>query len=379
MTNALDGKVVTENAQNKDVGRESMGRTAFEPGSKVDDGMKNSQKAEDSIIKGAQEGVIVCGPCFPNEGKESQENIKEAEKQKKSVEKGTNESKPGINNEEGFSTNKEAQQLKDYNDKAEKGESKGGLDKGKIEDLLDKHFDKGDLGDLENFMKHKVTDKDRNRAKEILADEISSLVPEGDQKALKGMQSALIDGDLKAFSKAVKDAGADPEKLGKLVERLNEQLEDNEKFGGVEVRKVGDDVYLYNEDGGTALKIDSKTGNASIHPIEHQKDGSIVTKPGVVLNRTAEDVMQSVGDEATESLTGKLYNFIKPGRPIKPIPKPWPPKGWEDGIKPGKWDGKGGGGGGDTKPGNYLDFLDDKAQTDKPQNYYNMDVPNKLK
>lgn len=376
MTNALDGKVVNQDAVKEDSGRESMGRTAFEPGSKVDDVTKNSQKAENSIIKGAQEGVIVCGPCFPNEGQESQDsNIKDAEKQKKSVETGTNESKPEINNKAGSVTKEETQQLKDYNDKAEKDGLKGELGKGRIEDFLDKH----DLGKLENFMKHKVTDKDRNRAKEILADEISSLVPEGDQKALKGMQTALIDGDLKAFSKAVKDAGTDPEKLGKLVERLNEQLEDNENFGGVEVRKVGDDVYLYNEDGGTALKIDSKTGKASVHAIEHQKDGSIVTKPGVVLNRTAEDVMQSVGDEATESLTGKLYNFIKPGRPIKPIPKPWPPKGWEDGIKPGKWDGKGGGGGGDKNPGNYLDFLDGKAQTDTPKNYYDMDVPNKLK
>ena len=65
--------------------------------------------------------------------------------------------------------------------------------------------------------KYEVSDKDRNKAKDVLSDQISDLIPPKDQKALRTMQTALIDGDMEAFSKAIKEAATSPEKLKMFV------------------------------------------------------------------------------------------------------------------------------------------------------------------
>lgn len=177
----------------------------------------------------------------------------------------------------------------------------------------------------------KVSDKDREKAKERLSEDISDLIPEKDQKALRQMQEALIDGDLDAFSKAVKEASSDPERMERLVKELNKQLSKNERMGGVDVHVSGDNVFMYSEDGDTALKIDSSTGEASIHPIEHRADGSVVMTPGEIINREPGETMQSIADEATRSLTrkGSLIGALEGIR--KPLQKPKP---FGEGIRP---------------------------------------------
>lgn len=181
--------------------------------------------------------------------------------------------------------------------------------------------------------KAEVTAEDRAEAKEKLGKELSDLIPDADKKTIKDLQDALIDGDTKKFGEALKGLSGDPEKLAKFVKALNENLNKNEKFGGVEVSMDGKgNVLVYGEKGNTAVSFDPKTGEPSLRAVERQDDGSVLLKPGEVINRKPDEVMKNLGDEATRSIQEPLKNFppfdFKPGFPGKPIlpdfPKPIP-------------------------------------------------------
>ncbi len=159
------------------------------------------------------------------------------------------------------------------------------------------------IGEISKI-KMPVTDQDRKEAKEALEKGISGLVPEGDRKAQVALQNAIIDGDMGKFKEAVKALGNDPEKLGKMVKEVNDQLNRNEKFGGVELSMDSKgNVLLYGEKGNTAVSVNPKTGEATLRAVETQNDGSVVLKDGEIINRKAEDVMKSLGDQATRSVT----------------------------------------------------------------------------
>lgn len=196
-----------------------------------------------------------------------------------------------------------------------------------------------------------VTPEDRAEAKDKLGKELSDLIPEADKKTITDLQNALIDGDTKKFGEALKGLSGDPEKLAKFVKALNDNLNKNEKFGGVEVSMDGKgNVLVYGENGNTAVSYDPKTGEASLRAVERQDDGSVLLKPGEVINRKPDDVMKNLGDEATRSMQEPILKPFppferpwKPGFPGKPMPmpelppgKPWNPKDpFEGGHKGG--------------------------------------------
>jgi hypothetical protein len=170
-----------------------------------------------------------------------------------------------------------------------------------------------------------VTPEDRAEAKEKLGKELSDLIPEADRKTITELQNALIDGDTKKFGEALKGLSGDPARLEKFVKALNDNLNKNEMFGGVELSMDGKgNVLVYGEKGNTAVSFDPKTGESSLRAVERQDDGSVLLKPGEVINRKPNEVMKNLGDEATRSLQEPIFkpHPWKPGFPNKPMPMP---------------------------------------------------------
>jgi hypothetical protein len=203
-----------------------------------------------------------------------------------------------------------------------------------------KHTEKS--GALENLLKggvgisdlsHKVTDQDRKEAKAALEKGISSLVPEADRKLQVALQNAIIDGDMGKFQEAVKALGNDPEKLAKMVKEVNDQLDKNENFGGVELSMDSKgNVLLYGEKGNTAVSVNPKTGDSTLRAVEKQADGSVVLKDGEIINRTPAEVMKNLGDEATRSITELPFRKLMPmdhnRKPTLPDRDPYRSPGW---------------------------------------------------
>ncbi|MBX3134609.1 hypothetical protein KF707_00140 [Candidatus Obscuribacterales bacterium] len=226
-----------------------------------------------------------------------------------------------------------------------------GISKGNIGEKLQELTKEGSIAIGIGISKRAdVTPEDRAEAKEKLGKELSDLIPEADKKTITDLQNALIDGDTKKFGEALKALSGDPAKLEKFVKALNDNLNKNEMFGGVEVSMDGKgNVLVYGEKGNTAVSFDPKTGESSLRAVERQDDGSVLLKPGEVINRKPDEVMKNLGDEATRSLQEPIFkpHPWKPGFPNKPMPmpefppnKPWSPKDPFDGGNSGggKWD-----------------------------------------
>ena len=182
----------------------------------------------------------------------------------------------------------------------------------------------------EKFSKE-VTDKDRERAKEKLSEQLGEFVDEDTRNKVLGLENALIDGDLEAFAKGLQEMK--PEERAKFIDGINKQFDKAEVKGGIDLAMDAEgNVLVYEEDGYTALSINPETGESSVKPIEVQPDGSVVLKPGEVINRDAADVMSGIADEATRSLTRKVVRDFPIIRPYPSKPdiwnKPYPgPKG----------------------------------------------------
>jgi len=209
------------------------------------------------------------------------------------------------------------------------------LDELDIEDIISKTMAfEGYLG--------KVTDADRKEAKDQLGDnELMGLLPKGDQQTLKSLHSALIDGDLDSLKDTLKGLADNPERLKKFVDIVNKTFEKNEGYGGIDLGMDGKgNVLVYEEGGNTAVSINPADGSTTLRAVETQRDGSVLLKPGEIINRTTGEVMSSISDEATRSIISR-NSKLEIETPIR---------GWG-----------GGGGGGGTAPG----WIDDN-----PRNYF---------
>ena len=405
MTESLEGKVEQVGKGLAEATRKVAGQEAFEPpAGEVGQTLK---KLGNTVDKEAQDSIEM-SPIFPGEEKPVEKLEKNGEEKNKVTSKDGEKVITDKKSGKGEAENSVKEGAKNSLDNVsprdgEKNSQKSGEDRifpddlkrdDSIKDKLDDLFDKFPKKFPENSFKpgillDEVTEKDRARAKDILENDIDPVASEADRKSLTAMQQALIDGDMKSFAKAVQDA--DPKRLDNLVKSLDKSLNRNENSGGVDVKKVGEDVYLYEENGGTAIKINSKTGETSILPIEHQKDGSIVAKEGTIINRTAEDVMKDAGEEAARSLTTKMWQHLKPSykeglkEELKKIPleeRGLPP------VESNKWFDrhgnpelnpfKGGKSGGD-KLGNPFKFLEKNVSPAQPGNYYEQNIPGSLK
>lgn len=166
---------------------------------------------------------------------------------------------------------------------------------------------------IEDFGRHwdkTVTDKNRNEAKEALGKGLSELIPEADRALLKTMQGALIDGNLDKLKSTLGSLAADPEKMEKVLKEINGQL----KREGAQVELSSDgkgNVLVYEKGGNTAVSINAKSGETTLRAIERQNDGSILLKPGEIINRKPAEVMKNIGDEATRDITGMNYRYHK--------------------------------------------------------------------
>lgn len=206
------------------------------------------------------------------------------------------------------------------------------------------NIEKGGMSIGDFAKKMNVTDQDRKEAKEALEKGISGLVPEGDRKAQVAIQNAIIDGDMGKFKEAIKAVGNDPEKLAKMVKEVNDQLNRNEKFGGVELSMDSKgNVLLYGEKGNTAVSVNPKTGDTTLRAVERQADGSVVLKDGEIINRKPEEVMKTLGDEATRSITEWphfSYPIEKPFPHFEPKPRFDEKPHWNDKPTHPNWNDK---------------------------------------
>ncbi len=173
--------------------------------------------------------------------------------------------------------------------------------------MLSKLSDRLDNSILEKKIfnpSYEVTDRDRQLAKEKLSRGLSDLIPEADRKLLKQMQHAVIDGDVEAMKKGLNQLADDPARMERFIKALNSQL------NGIELSKDGKgNVLMYAKRGNTALSINPDSGETSVRAVERQADGSVLLKPGEIINRTASGIMQSLGDNVTRNLTG-WYNRL---------------------------------------------------------------------
>lgn len=209
------------------------------------------------------------------------------------------------------------EQAKDVNNMGNVLEKAGG---GAISEVA-KDISKGHVG-IGKLLQKEVSDEQRAEAKKELGKELNDLVPDAERKTMTALQDALIDGDMKKFGDTLKGIPAD--QVDKYIKTLNENLDKNENFGGVDVtRDAKGNVLIYGEKGNTAISFDPKTGEATLKPIERQSDGSVVLKAGEIISPKADEVMKDLGDAATRSITD--HGFSKPYEP-----KPWPPIGKPD-------------------------------------------------
>lgn len=152
--------------------------------------------------------------------------------------------------------------------------------------------------------KFDVSDKERRMAKEQLSKGLSDLIPEADRKLLTQLQGAVIDGDVAGLKAGFKQLADDPAKMEKFMNTLNSQLE------GVAFSKDSQgNVLMYEKNGNTALSINPSTGETSLRAVERQADGSVLLKPGEIINRNVAGVAKSLGDEVTRNLNGLNHHY----------------------------------------------------------------------
>lgn len=175
----------------------------------------------------------------------------------------------------------------------------------------DKKITIGDgMNDIVRSWDNTVTDKNRNEAKEALAKNLSGLIPEADRALLKTMQGALIDGNLDKLKASLGSLSGNPDRMDAFIKEINANL----KREGSTVELTNDgkgNVLVYDQWGNTAVSINAKTGETTLRAIERQNDGSILLKPGEIINRKPAEVMKNLGDEATRSITGMNHRFYK--------------------------------------------------------------------
>ncbi|MBX9691694.1 MAG: hypothetical protein K2Z81_04870 [Cyanobacteria bacterium] len=177
----------------------------------------------------------------------------------------------------------------------------------------------------------RITPADRTRAKEQLASELSELIPEADRQLMRTLQSAIIDGNMDQLRATLRTLAADPAKLTRFIDALNKQFAKHEIFNGIELgRDSQGNVLLYKEKGNTALSINPTSGDATVRAIEVQADGSVLLRPGEIINRQPADVLQAVADEATRAVVGPRFHDLP--RPVDWYPRPdrW---SYPDGFK----------------------------------------------
>lgn len=191
--------------------------------------------------------------------------------------------------------------IKNSLENGKSGGSDSDLKNGQLSDLLN---DLPSEKKLYSHSKFDVSDKDRRMAKEQLSRGLSELIPEADRKLLTQLQGAVIDGDVAALKAGLKQLADDPVKMEKFMNTLNSQLD------GIELSKDGQgNVLMYEKTGNTALSITPSTGETSVRAVERQKDGSVLLKPGEIINRNVLGVAKSIGDEVTRNLTGFDHRY----------------------------------------------------------------------
>lgn len=190
---------------------------------------------------------------------------------------------------------------------------KNGIENGgrsELPGIGDKIKNHDGMHDIVRYLDKTVTDKNRNEAKEALGKGLSELIPEADKALLKTMQGALIDGNLDKLKGSLGSLSSDPERMEKFLKELNGQLK--REGAGVELTSDGKgNVLVYENFGNTAVSINAKTGETTLRAIERQNDGSVLLKPGEIINRKPGEVMKNIGDEATRNITGMNYRFHK--------------------------------------------------------------------
>ncbi len=247
-------------------------------------------------------------------------SVNDAQNKVNNTSDGDKSALPTINKEAGNNS------IEDLGDKLKSGD----LDKNKLDkDAITKKLDAGKI-----TRSIPVTEQDRTDAKEQLAKDISELVPEADRESMKQLQNAIVDGDMTKLQETLKGLSGDPEKLATMLKEINTRFDKLEAGGGLDISiDSSGDVLVYKENGNTAVSINPATGATTMRAVERQADGSVLLKPGEIINRDAGEELHSIADAGTRSLTG----FHKPQNTVDSPKPPFPTRPSHLMTKP-SWD-----------------------------------------
>lgn len=169
-----------------------------------------------------------------------------------------------------------------------------------------------------------VTPEDQKQAQGKLDSRISGLVSESDKAKLSSLHEAMVKGDGTALAAALKGMSDDPKRMQAFVDELNKNLDANN--AGAHVVMRDGKALVYRDGANAGVEIDPKTGEQKVRRI-NDKDGLLSVENGEVINKKPKDVMQDVGDYATNGINGGRFSIprfeepsIKPGRPFEPFP-----------------------------------------------------------
>jgi hypothetical protein len=163
-------------------------------------------------------------------------------------------------------------------------------------------FDRGHEDAFGLFPKD-VTSTDRSDATKKLDGEITPMLPQDEQDALKNIHQHLIDGDPQKLAQDLQDFKKNhPDSYQVLMLELERELKLTGAGIGVALDSQGN-TLLYKNDGKSAISINPDTGAVSERPISVAADGTVTLQPGEILNGDTGTLAKDIGDGAARNLT----------------------------------------------------------------------------
>lgn len=158
------------------------------------------------------------------------------------------------------------------------------------------------------------TQEERAKAFENLEKQISRLIPMQDRQLLLSLGKAILNGDLPALEKLVKDLGKDAERLERFIDEIAKQFKNAGLNIQIEISDQGK-VLLYRQDLGQCLEISPSGERTRIRPLTTRLDGTVILEPGTVIGKKANDVLIDLANRAIvgSTLGGKSGVHRFPG------------------------------------------------------------------
>ncbi|MBU6450486.1 MAG: hypothetical protein KGS72_01815 [Cyanobacteria bacterium REEB67] len=183
---------------------------------------------------------------------------------------------------------------------ANEGKGGTGLENG---DLQGKGSDHSFLPHRPLDMAAPPTDEERSDADKSLDKSLSKMAAPEASKSMQAIDAAITSGDTKALGEAIKSA--DPAKLRDMLGEINRVLAEKGSSTRLDMTEDGK-VLVSDSKSNTAIAVDPKTGDISAKEVEHNADGSMLVKPGELLNVDTDKAFKEISDRTVNAVNGKV-------------------------------------------------------------------------